>query len=44
MQALRAFCTSQLPQYMLPDVFNCFEYLPRNASGKIDFKALNQIS
>ena len=43
-QALRVFCASQLPQYMLPDVFNCFEYLPRNVSGKIDFKALNQIN
>jgi D-alanine--poly(phosphoribitol) ligase subunit 1 len=41
-QALRAHCTSKLPSYMVPDKINCCEYLPRNASGKVDFKALHK--
>jgi amino acid adenylation domain-containing protein len=39
-QVLRAHLRSILPDYMIPSVFVTLPELPRNASGKIDYRAL----
>ncbi len=39
-EALRAHLRSTLPDYMIPPVFVTLAELPRNASGKIDYRAL----
>ncbi len=37
---LRVFLKTKLPQFMVPSAFVAMEALPRNASGKLDWKAL----
>jgi amino acid adenylation domain-containing protein len=41
---LRAFAAAALPSYMVPDLFVALERLPVNASGKIDRRALAQMT
>jgi len=38
---LRRYCASQLPSHMVPDKFTFFEYLPRNANGKVNIQLSN---
>ncbi len=37
---LKHFCGRELPRYMQPARFECYDALPRNATGKIDLLSL----
>jgi acyl-coenzyme A synthetase/AMP-(fatty) acid ligase len=39
---LKAFCARHLPKYMVPHVLTQQPGLPKNANGKIDYRALRQ--
>jgi acyl-coenzyme A synthetase/AMP-(fatty) acid ligase len=37
---LKQFCGLELPRYMQPSRYECYDALPRNAAGKIDLLSL----
>lgn len=39
-EALREFCRAQLPRYMIPDLIEIRDALPKTSTGKIDRQAL----
>lgn len=40
---LKKFCSENLPLYMVPDQFCCFESLPKTSTNKIDYQKLKTI-
>jgi amino acid adenylation domain-containing protein len=41
--ALKQFCASQLPLYMIPDAFTFLDALPKTSTDKIDYQSLKGI-
>jgi acyl-CoA synthetase (AMP-forming)/AMP-acid ligase II len=39
---LKQFCATNLPQYMVPDRFECLEQLPKTSTDKIDYQTLSR--
>jgi acyl-coenzyme A synthetase/AMP-(fatty) acid ligase len=39
---LKQFCASNLPQYMVPDRFECLDALPKTSTDKIDYQTLSR--
>ncbi|MCK6486306.1 MAG: amino acid adenylation domain-containing protein [Phycisphaerae bacterium] len=37
---LKQFCAQNLPQYMIPDLFQFFDKLPRTSTDKVDYQSL----
>lgn len=41
--ALKQFCSQQLPLYMVPDLFQCLETLPKTSTDKINYQQLKDL-
>jgi amino acid adenylation domain-containing protein len=41
--ALKQFCSEQLPLYMVPDLFQCLDTLPKTSTDKIDYQQLKEL-
>ena len=37
---LKQFCSTQVPVYMIPDVFKFHDALPKTSTDKVDYQAL----
>jgi acyl-CoA ligase (AMP-forming) (exosortase A-associated) len=42
LEALTAFCTENMPRYMVPKYIEALESLPKGTSGKVDYPALRR--
>ena len=40
--ALKTFCAENLPAYMIPDVFEFLDVLPKTSTDKIDYQRLKE--
>lgn len=41
---IKSYCSARLPRYMIPRLARQLEELPKNANGKIDYRALEQLT